>query len=455
MNLISVPSGTSKAKWNVSVHSRGKLRFAFGSCLLAIVWCAHSAAQQTSAPPEPTFKIEVNRLLVPVVVRDAQGRSVGGLQQEDFQVLDNGKNRPISAFAVEQRGATVAGATSSETLPAASVAVQQDAGLPERITVFLFDDFHMSAEDLVHAQQAAEQVLAGALTGTDMAAAVSVSGRVNSGLTRDRANLQQAMMSLQPLGLFRAESLDCPDISYYEAVLIEDKHDSIAIQDANQKYFNCHPAMTTPQDASPGSELPTAEGMVDLVARRALTVGHQDVQATYASIAAFVRRLAPLPGQRTLILVSPGFLTIEPDLMNAESHLIDLAAQSGVVISAIDARGLYTTQFNASERSPALARRSFQLNAEYHGAAKTLAENSMAELADGTGGTYFHNSNDLTTGLRELTQAPQFVYLLELSLDNVKPNGSYHRLKVKTNRKGLQLQARRGYLIPKPGTHKK
>lgn len=195
--------------------------------------------------------------------------------------------------------------------------------------------------------------------------------------------------------------------------------------------------------------------MVDSVAQRALSLGHQDVQATYASIATVVRAMAPLPGQRTLILVSSGFLTIEPDMRTAESRLIDLAARSNVLISAVDARGLYTTNLTASERSPALGGRSLQLNLEYHGNAKNLAENSMAELADGTGGTYFHNSNDLTSGLRELMQAPQYVYLLELSLDNVKPNGSYHRLKVKVDRKGLQLQARHGYFIPRPDKHKK
>ncbi len=38
----------------------------------------------------------------------------------------------------------------------------------------------------------------------------------------------------------------------------------------------------------------------------------------------------------------------------------------------------------------------------------------------------------------------------ELSLDNVKPDVTFHPLKVKVNRDGLQLQARRGYLMPKP-----
>jgi hypothetical protein len=50
---------------------------------------------------------------------------------------------------------------------------------------------------------------------------------------------------------------------------------------------------------------------------------------------------------------------------------------------------------------------------------------------------------------------PEVVYVLELSLDNVKPDGHYHSLKVNVDREGVQLQARRGYLMPKPEKSKK
>ncbi len=55
----------------------------------------------------------------------------------------------------------------------------------------------------------------------------------------------------------------------------------------------------------------------------------------------------------------------------------------------------------------------------------------MAEPADGSGGTYFNNSNDLEGGFKALTVIPEYVYLLELSLQNVKQDGAYHPLKVK------------------------
>jgi VWFA-related protein len=85
----------------------------------------------------------------------------------------------------------------------------------------------------------------------------------------------------------------------------------------------------------------------------------------------------------------------------------------------------------------------------------SLNEDVMAEFADGTGGTFFHNSNDLEGGLQKLAAAPEYVYLLELSLENVKQDGTYHRLKVKVDQDNLKLQARRGYFAPAPEKNKK
>jgi VWFA-related protein len=87
-------------------------------------------------------------------------------------------------------------------------------------------------------------------------------------------------------------------------------------------------------------------------------------------------------------------------------------------------------------------------HAQYHSDQMNFNEDVMSEIADGTGGTYFHNSNNLENGLKSLAAAPEVVYLLAISLKNVKHHGSYHSLKVKVAKKGLQVQARRGYFAP-------
>jgi VWFA-related protein len=195
-----------------------------------------------------------------------------------------------------------------------------------------------------------------------------------------------------------------------------------------------------------------AQGLAHSAAMRTLNMGRQDVLDTYATIEEIVRRMATLPGQRSLLLVSSGFLPIEQEARFAESQVIDLAGESNVIINAIDARGLYTASMNADDdtrgRSPAQV-------ADYRRNSMTAAETAMRELADGTGGTCFHNSNDLEAGFMAITGVPDVGYLLELPLDGVKANGAYHRLEVRVDRTGMDVQARRGYFMPKPVKHKK
>ena len=77
-----------------------------------------------------------------------------------------------------------------------------------------------------------------------------------------------------------------------------------------------------------GSAISTqAQSMVESAARRVLMVGEQDVQVTLATIKEVVRRMANLPGQRTLILVSPGFVSIAPEALSWESQIMDLAVR--------------------------------------------------------------------------------------------------------------------------------
>jgi len=301
----------------------------------------------------------------------------------------------------------------------------------------------MSFEDLAYARKAGAKEIAAALTGPVMAAVVSTSGKVNSGLTSDPAKLQQAMMSLSP---HPSDKSDCPLIDYYQADLMLNKHDAAANADALAQVLNCDPGI------NPQTDLPVAQRLAEAAARRALSIGAGDVQSTLATTSEIVRRMARLPGQRTLILVSPGFLAIEQAPRAQESRLMDLAAQSNVTISALDARGLYTTALAASDDTHVVP---VQSRSEFHASAMRANENVMAELADGTGGTFFHNSNDLDAGFKALTEAPEVVYVLELSLDGVKSDGTYHRLQVKLDRDSLDVQARRGYFMPKPDKNKK
>jgi VWFA-related protein len=317
----------------------------------------------------------------------------------------------------------------------------------ERFIVFLFDDMHLSLTDLPRVQKVATKMLADSLADTDMAAVVATSG-MNSGLTHDRAKLQEAVMKLKAQELSRHDDRACPNIDYYLADLIQNKRDQQALELAEQDYRNCANLV----GIMPGM----AESIVRSAAAQTLAIGDRDVWATLSTVREVVRRMGMLPGQRTLILISPGFLTLTPEAMTQKSQLLDVAAQSNVTISVLDALGLYSTEIDASERGGASTQDLIQgPHAEHHRESMKLNENVMAELAHGTGGTYFHNSNDLEGGFKSLTQAPEYVYLLVFSPENAKPDGTYHPLRVKVDKTKLRVQARQGYFAPKPANNRK
>jgi VWFA-related protein len=432
---------------NVSAQLRPALALA---CLVLASAVARAAPQAKAEQDEPyKIQVDVNRVLVPVVVRDKQGRAVGDLKQEDFQVFADGKPLPVSAFAIEKHALPASNAqAAAPDVPAPTNVPAPPSPASQRFVIFLFDDMHLSIEDLSRAQKAGAKVLAGSLSEKDIADVISLSGKTDSGLTRDRARLQDAILSLRTNSLYHHDGGDCPNIDYYQADQMENKHSEVALQAAIQQVFSCSPGMDRQRDMA------TAERLADSAAMRALSIGQQDTQATYLTIQNLVSRIALLPGQRMLILVSPGFLSINSESMAAESHIIQIAAQSNVVINSLDARGLYTTEMDASFRSSGSANTD-RLSSEYRRSVASQSEGAMSAFAAGTGGTFFHNSNDLAGGLASLTAAPEYLYMLEVSPRQAKPDGSYHRLKVKVNRDGLQLQARLGYFEPKPEKNKK
>jgi VWFA-related protein len=75
----------------------------------------------------------------------------------------------------------------------------------------------------------------------------------------------------------------------------------------------------------------------------------------------------------------------------------------------------------------------------------------LSDLAYGTGGTYFHNNNDLDLGFRQTSEMPEYVYVLGFSPQRL--DGKFHKLKIQV--KGatkLTVQARPGYYALKPAS---
>src|SRR5450432_429088 len=191
---------------------RGKFRL-FVPCFCVLFMCFPGLGQLLGkAHPQEssyTFESNVNVVLVPVVVRDKRGRAVGNLKKEDFQIFDDGKPKAISGFMIQKREG-IESDSRVMPLPVLPKANQPLTVVPNRFIVFLFDDMHLTIGDLAQSQKAGSTVFAGSLADTDMAAIVSMSGKINSGLTTDHTQLQAAIMKMQSQNLYRMTGSECP-----------------------------------------------------------------------------------------------------------------------------------------------------------------------------------------------------------------------------------------------------
>jgi len=180
-----------------------------------------------------------------------------------------------------------------------------------------------------------------------------------------------------------------------------------------------------------------------------LQTGEHESGISLGVVKAVVGIVSRMPGQRSVLLVSPGF--IAPAMEYEYTELIDRAVRSQVVINALDARGLYVIMpFGDISRPDSLAPVVAGPKALIETAAASAQGDLLSVLADGTGGVFFHNNNDFDEGFRRVAQAPEYSYVLAFTPQNLKVDGSYHTLKVtlKSPQK-LTLQARRGYYAPK------
>jgi len=416
------------------------------------------ATHETPVPLRATAEL----VPVRVVVRDGTGKAVANLEKDDFQLFEDGKPQLITNFVVETLGSVapppvrndhnLGEAKPGETQPAAFVR-------PTRFVALLFDDAHLEVPDFLAARRAAERYLDRGLSPTDRTGVYTVSGLGQLDFTDDIAKLRQTLAQLRPrpsIAETPRRSNDCPPMDYFEANQIQNQNDQQAVNVAMSEVTHCDASLAL--DASmnhgqlPPSDIQRAQNMVQSAALRVDQQGSLLAQSVSRSLLSIVRRLAAMPGQRYLVLISPGFIYASDGW--EFSQVVDQAIRSGVFVNTLDARGLYTPDLGDIaqpnvEPDPTVVgiRRSWQL------ASQAAQRDLLAYLAADTGGYALLNSNDLEGGLRRVASAPEAYYYLAFAPHNLKFDGKFHSIKVTLrNKGGFTIEARRGYYAPRPST---
>jgi len=372
---------------------------------------------------------------------------VGNLRKEDFQIFEDGKPQDISHFSVETPASFTQTFVRPDALPGSPESEKPPADFvpPSRFVALLFDDVHVSLADLVHARIAATRYVDDALQPTDRVAVFTVSGQSQIDFTKDRDKLHSALLGLIPRGVTGADTTgtECPPIDYYEADQIQNKNDQTALNVATQDTLAC-------MFNNDPLQLAAARQMAISTAMQVNDAGESQTLYAFRRLEEVLLRISALPGQRSLVLLSPGF--IYPGREYDLSRIIDQANRSNVFINTLDARGLYTPDlgdisqpYQGSTNAGVAGSRSM-----YRSNAQSAQSDVLNVLADGTGGLAFHNNNDLTGGLRMIASAPDISYLVAFVPHNLKYDGRFHSLKVTlVTKQKVNIQARRGFYAPK------
>ena len=408
------------------------------------------SSQEMNTRDSPTpFSVRVNLVPVRVVVRDAQGHTVPNLREEDFKVFEDRKPQLISHFSVEtaptpppQRAAEKSGSQ-----PGGSVAPTAPLVRPVRFIALLFDDVHLPFGELARIRNIADQYIESSALPTDRFAVFTISGLSQTDFTDDRAKLHEALRNIQPRPVTAGSSTgvgECPSVDYYQADLIQNQHDVQAIAVAQNDALVC-------QFNNDQRFLSAALGVAQSTAQRVLSAGDMQTQYSFQRLREIVRRMSVVTGQRIIVLLSPGFLT--PNREYELSEVIDAAARSNVVISTLDARGLYTVDASPDISAPALGDPTMAgFHVSYRVQAQLRQSDVLFSLADGTGGLRFANSNDLAAGFRLVAAAPDVSYVIGFVPQNLKYDGRFHTVTVSlTSKEKYTVQARSGFFAPKKG----
>ncbi len=418
-------------------------------CIVSLGWFLAAPALAQSKPEEPkevtirygvykphpaTFSVESNLVDLRVTVRDRNGRPVAGLTASDFEVFDNGKPQQPSFFSEEKSGARpeLISAAPPAGNPSAAEAASPPSAAPAaaprggRSIVLFIDDTHGEPRAVQQSRLAAEKFVSTGMRPGDRVAIFTDSGDVTVDFTSDAQALVTAIARLRTHPQLGSHGLsECPSLTSYQAYVIANQLDGRALEVAVAEAVSCKCELW--DKTCPLQQVGYVQDLASAVWDQ--TRNQSTTALEVLKIA--IQDLATMPGDRILVILSPGFAT--GDMPQQTSALLDAAVRARIVINAIDSEGLIN-----SNESP-------EGNRVDQIVRQQVLPELMSSAASSTGGQFIMNNNDVTGYLQSMTSVPEVSYLLGFA-PSARPDDEYHKLKVKLSVAGdYKVQSRAGY----------
>lgn len=470
------------------------MRTALSSFLSFAILVATAAGQTPAVPQQrPDDQNEVVRISsqlvqTDVVVTDKNDNVIDDLKLEEFEVYENGKRQELKFMefvGVDAKAPRVEGTLPPSVRAAGTdLASSTSAGDVRRILAFVVDDLTIPAEDMTSVRSVLTDFVDHKMTDDDLVAIVRVVGGVGilQQFTSDKLLLRRAISELtprpHPYSVFsnfaNADRLDKPP----RAASSGSGEIGANSQTSNLESFNIPaPGGTMDSDVSLDGYTRGARALTSL----SVTGGVVD-------------SMRPLPGRKSVVLISGGLpifestqtqffingatipmqearaLTTNVDYLLKQ--LTDKASRAGVVINALDVRGLkasrgvssFTDQGNEAKSGLAGDLSDLTGSGGAFGRTPNMAQfdnmkfdtltghQGLEALAAATGGVSVVNTNNFTEGLQRVLSRSSYYLLAYKPTEDF--DGKFHRLQVKVKRPGAQVSTRVGYVATPDETSK-
>jgi len=392
----------------------------------------HQNANQES---KVEFHSETVLVEVPVVVVDRNGNHVSGITRDDFEVLENGKAQKIATFE-EFTTANQPLAPESAASNTFSNSVGT-TGMPHNISVVVFDTVNTPFLDQDYGRKELIHYLASNLNpGQSFAFVLLSSGgiRVLQSPTQDPAVLLQAVNRLKG-----------------ELSTMEDEDSGTRAQALAVSAGDFPSAL---HNASPtGNPYPSLRNFV-MSGDSGIARLQQDraIESTMRGFLDISWALSGISGRKSLIWATGSFPFYIDSPGAVPAHLAVLYERTmkalndaQISVYPVDVRGLVNSSPGANSRGP-------------HGPAavqQVVARNwlqgsmidTLRDFAEMTGGRAFYNTNDIATSFRRAAADSASYYVVSYYLDTSNRTPGWRKLKVKVNRKAVEVRSRNGFFV--------
>ncbi|HMH46035.1 MAG TPA: VWA domain-containing protein, partial [Pyrinomonadaceae bacterium] len=411
-------------------------------------------AQQPQKPTtDDVLRVNTELVQTAITVIDKQGHFVDGLNRDQFELMVDGKPRPISFFE-----RVTAGSPREEqltTAPDPSVAPPQTSRASTalgRSIIFFIDDMHMSAESLHRTRDMMRHFLDTEMTTKDSVAITSASGQIGflQQFTGQKEVLSAAIERLNPvpynvIGFGTGSTV----MTEYLALDIDGRKSDEKV--LNFYIEECMKQANT--NMAPPALIralrATCTTDVKNSARAVLMQAGKITENMYASLESLLKSSARAPGRKLVFMISDGFLMDVgehgPGLRDRLDHIIDSARRSGSVIYTIHAQGLVTNFPDVSNKTPTDPNGRLDMAKVGEVAA---SQDALHALADETGGRALRNTNYFERWVGQVLDETSNYYLVAWRPEaDAEKLAKFRAVTIRiANRPELTVRAPRGYV---------